>query len=390
MKKIKYLLILIVLFLLIIFIYKLTIKRFNVSYKIKKHNIEEKFYINNKKHIYNIKIDNKYTYTYTIIKNFNKRKKIINNIKEYKKNNISCIVPIYIKENSNDIYCLKNKTQVSNYYLLNENNTDYLKIISKAKIKKREKKEIETNYKNITIYNNIDNNMKFIIWNYKGIYIIGKNENKYIKILDYDIYDNIMSIVNSKYFVLFENTKVTGIENIYYYDIKKDKLKLFKLKKVLDKDSYINGINNDLIYLTDNKNKKQYTINISKEEIKEVGNEENNFIVYTNNKEKLLNISDFFSEKQIFNNKLVDNKIKEYDYTYYYTNNEFYKKLKDGNKELLFEIDNINDWKVYDRDILLIKDGIVYLYNDQTGLVKILSSNELKYNYKDIVKIWKN
>lgn len=388
MKKIKYLLILIVLFLLIIFIYKLTIKRFNVSYKIKKHNIEEKFYINNKKHIYNIKIDNKYTYT--IIKNFNKRKKIINNIKEYKKNNISCIVPIYIKENSNDIYCLKNKTQVSNYYLLNENNTDYLEIISKAKIKKREKKEIETNYKNITIYNNIDNNMKFIIWNYKGIYLIGKNENKYIKILDYDIYDNIMSIVNSKYFVLFENTKVTGIENIYYYDIKKDKLKLFKLEKVLDKDSYINGINNDLIYVTDNKNKKQYTINISKEEIKEVGNEENNFIVYTNNKEKLLNISDFFSEKQIFNNKLVDNKIKEYDYTYYYINNEFYKKIKDGNKELLFEIDNINDWKVYDRDIILIKDGIVYLYNDQTGLVKILSSNELKYNFKDIVKIWKN
>ena len=83
MKKIKKLLVLIVLFLLIIFIYKLTIKRFNVSYKIKKHNIEEYFYIKNKKHIYNIKIDNKYTYT--IIKNFNKRKKIINNIKEYKK-----------------------------------------------------------------------------------------------------------------------------------------------------------------------------------------------------------------------------------------------------------------------------------------------------------------
>ena len=58
--------------------------------------------------------------------------------------------------------------------------------------------------------------------------------------------------------------------------------------------------------------------------------------------------------------------------------------------ELLFEIDNINDWKVYDRDIILIKDGIVYLYNDKTGLVKILSSNELKYNYKDIVKIWKS
>ena len=199
-----------------------------------------------------------------------------------------------------------------------------------------------------------------------------------------------MSIVNSRYFILFENTKITGIENIYYYDLKKDKLHTFKLKKKLDKDSYINGIHNDLIYITDNKNKKEYSINISKEEIQEVGNEENMYIVYNNNNKEILNISDFFLEKQIFNNKKTDNKTKEYDYIYYIKNNEVYRKLKGGNKELLFELENINEWNIYDRDILLVSDGIVYLYNDEVGLVKIMSSNELKYNYKDIVKIWKN
>ncbi len=387
MKKIKYILIIIVLFLLIFFIYKLSIKEFSTSYKVDKYNIKESFYINNKKHIYNININNKYTYT--IIKNINKNKKIIKNIKSYKKNNISCIVPIYKKDSIKEIYCLKDKVQVSNYYLLEEKNKDYLEILDKAKINYTEKKEIESNYKKITIYNNLDNNREYIIWNYKGIYIIGKDKTKYIKILNYDIYDNIMSTVNSRYFVLFENSKVTGIENIYYYDLMKDKLKSFKLEKKLDKDSYINGIYNDLIFVTDNKNKKQYAINISKEEIKEVGNEDNNYIIYTNNKKELLNKSDFFLEKQLFNNKLIDNKIKEYDYTYQLKGNELYRNLEGYNKELLFELENISEWNIYDRDILLVSDGILYLYNDEYGLVKILSSNELKYNYKDIVRIWK-
>ncbi len=387
MKKIRYILFLIVIVLLVIFIHKLTIKKFNTLYKVDKHIIKEEFYINNKKHTYNIRIDDKYTYT--IIKDLNKNKKIIKDIKTYKKNNISCIVPIYKKGNSNEIYCLKDKVQVSNYYLLDEDNSDYLEILSKAKIKVPEKKEIESNYKKLTIYNNLDNNRKYIIWNYKGIYVIGKNKNNYIKILDYDIYDNIMSIVNSRYFVLFENTKVTGIENIHYYDLKKEKLKTFKLEKKLDKDSYINGIYNDLIYVTDKKNKKQYTINISKEEIKEVGNAENDFIVYKNKTKRLLNISDFFLKEQLFNNNLIGKEIKEYDYSYYFEKDEFYRKLDNGNKELLFELSEVNDWKVYDRDIILISNGIVYLYNDEYGLVKILSSNELKYNYKDIVRIWK-
>ena len=393
MKRIIYLLALIVLVLSIIFVYKLTIKEFKTTYKINKHKIDEEFYLNNKRNIYNIKIDNKYTYT--IIKNFKKNKRIIKDIKTYKKNNISCIIPIYKKNNNKEIYCLKDKIQVSNYYLLEENNKDYLEILSKAKIKKTEKKEIESNYKQITIYNNLDNNRKYIIWNYKGIYVIDNSSRKNIKILEYDIYDNLMTIVNSRYFVLFENTKVTGIENIYYYDLKKNKLKKIKLENKIDKDSYINGIHNDLIYVTDNKNKKQYTVNISKGEIKEIGNEENKYIVYKNNKKELLNISDFFIKKQIFTNTfsrtIKSNDIKkEYDYFYYLENNEVYRQLEDGNKELLFELENIDEWNVYDRDILLISDGVVYLYNDEVGLVKILSSNELKYNYKDIVKMWKN
>ena len=68
--------------------------------------------------------------------------------------------------------------------------------------------------------------------------ILNNKELKYQKILNYDLYDNIMAVSIDRYYVLFENTDVNGIKNIYYYDSKNKKLNTFKLKEKLSKDSY--------------------------------------------------------------------------------------------------------------------------------------------------------
>ena len=260
-------------------------------------------------------------------------------------------------------------------------------------------KDIIKKYKNLSIYkNNIKDNYKFIIWDYKGIYILSNNSQHYQKILDYDLYDNLMSVVVDNYYVLFENTSVNGIKNIYYYDLKKDKLSKYELKEKISKDSYINGIVNGLIYVTDKKEKKQYTINIKKKKIEEVGNEELKYQKYTNQKLNLLSKSDFFMKEQYFSNeqlnieKMDSKDIKqEYNYYYYLNGNKFYKALDThkNNPILLFELNNIKEWSIIDRDILLISKDTVYLYNEETGLRKILETNELNYNYKNISKLWK-
>ena len=46
-----------------------------------------------------------------------------------------------------------------------------------------------------------------------------------------------MSCIVDKYYVLFENTSVNGIKNIYYYDFKKNKLKIYKPEIILSKDT---------------------------------------------------------------------------------------------------------------------------------------------------------
>lgn len=375
-------------------------RKHSVEYKINNYSVKENFYIEKRNHNYEFKISNKKeTYSYILNEKINKRKKVIKEIKGYKKDNLKCIVPIYVKDIDYDIYCLEDNKQVSKYYLKdNEEFKDILEKTKKYSIKLPESDEKKKEYKKIEVYqNNIIYDTAFIMWNYKGIYVFKDDDIKKEDFLDYDLYDNIMATTTSKYYVLFENSKVMGIENIHYYDIEKEKYKVFKLKEKISKDSYINGVYDDLIYVTDNKKKVQYAINLKKEEIEVVGKEELGYIKYIGNNKEIMNKSDFFMERQLFDNEKIEDKditksndlVKDNQIYYYLEDNKFYKNINGYNSILLFELENIKDWKIYNGDIILIVDDTVYMYNDNSGLRKILEYNELNYNYDNIIKYWK-
>ena len=375
-------------------------KSHSVEYKVNNYTISENFYIEDYKHKYELKINYKnQVYSYILEENINKRKKVIKEVKEFSKGDLKCIVPIYKKSIDMDIYCLEKNKQVSKYSLLKNDNF-------KAIMKKAKKYNIElpTNnnkskeYKKIKVFqNNISENETYILWSYKGISVLKNNDLKYVEFLDYDLYDNIMSTTTSKYFVLFENSDVMGIENIHDYDIKNDKYKVYKLKEKISKESYINGVYDDLIYVTDKKNKLQYTINIKKEETNVVGKEELGYIKYIYNKKEVLSKSDFFMKEQYFTNERINDNsitnsndlIKDKQIYYYLEDSKFYKNINGYNSTYLFKSDNIKDWHVWYDSIIINIDNAIYQYNDKAGLRKIVEYNELKYNYKDIVKYWK-
>ena len=382
MKKLKSILLLLLIIIICHYGFKLLIVEHNFTYKIDNYKIEEHFYKKNGHHYDLIITNKKENYTYTIDKNLSKQKRIIRNIKVYKKNNLRCIIPIYKKEIDKNIYCDLDNIQVSNDYLLKTNNEDFNKIIKKIKIKIKlpSSNNKKKKYKKLFVYNKNINDNNFYVWDYKGIYVLS-DTNNYVKILDYDLYDNLMSCVVDKYYVLFENTNVNGIENIYYYDSKKDKLNVFKLKEKLDKDSYINGVVDNLIYVTDRRNKKEYTIDIRKKKIKEIDDEQSSYIIYKNNKQKKLSKSDFLIKDQYFE-KTNSN------YKYFIEDNKIYKKLKGTkNNILLLELNDIVEWKVVEDEIIILVDNTIYYYNDSTGLRKILENNELRYNYKNIYNL---
>ena len=402
MDKIKRILLVAFLLVLVYGGYKLLIVEHDFTYKINKYKIHEHFYIN-KNHFYDMTIvNNKNNYTYTLNKKLSKQKRIIKSIKTYKSNNLVCIIPIYKKDIDLDIYCNLDNEQVSKDYLVKTYNKDFDKILEKAKkykINLPSSSNTKKKYKKLTVYqNNILDNYNYYVWNYKGIIVLNNKELKYQKVLNYDLYDSVMATSIDRYYVIFENTNVNGIENIYYYDSKKNKLNTFKLKDKLDKDSYINGVVDNYIYVTDRKNKKEYKINISKQKIEQV-DDNLNYIVYENNKKKKLSKSDFFMNDQYFDNVFIKDKkitdslelIKEGNYYYYFKDNRIYRVL-DTNKKykiLLLELEDIKEWKVYDNTIIIMARDSIYTYTDQEGLRKIIKSNELKYNYKNIYKIGK-
>ena len=403
MKNIKKIILIIIIIFITFCIFKVIKKEHTVKYKIDKYSIKEHFYISND-HYYDLIIkDKKNTYIYTLNIDLNKNKKVIKSIEEFKSNELTCIVSTYKKNDEKGVYCNLNKQQVSINYLLNTNNSDFKKINKKLKkynLKFPKENNTKKYYKNLIIYQkNIPNDNLYFIWNYKGVYVIGNNKVSYKKFLDYDLYDNVMDCVVSDYYVLFDNSSVNGIENVYYYDINKDKVTSFKLKQKLTKDSYINGVVEDLIYVTDRKQKKEYTVSIKDKTIEEIDNDQTKYLVYDNYKKKELSKSDYFMNDVFFdNNLIVDKKVtnskelkKEYNYYYFIEENKLYKALDTVKSEkiLLAELDNIKDWLVKDREVILLVDDTIYSYTEQYGLRKILIANELNYNYENIYEMWK-
>ena len=403
MKNFKKIIFVIIVVFIVLSITNYLKKEHTVKYKINNYDIKEHFYLS-KGHYYDMIITNKKKkYIYTINEDLGKDKKIITDIKEYKSNDLTCIVPVYKENITNNFYCLLNKQQVSANYLYDTNNSDFKKIYKKAKklnIKLSQNNKSKKNYKNLVVYQkNITKDHFYFIWNYKGIYVVSKDEIKYKKFIDYDIYDNVMDCVVDDYYVLFDNSSVNGIEDVYYYDINKDKLDKFELKTKLTKNSYINGVVDNSIYVTDRKQKKEYAVKIKDKTITEVDNDQTKYLVYDNNTKKELTKSDYFMKDFFFdNNLIIDKKItkskelkKEYNYYYFIEDSKLYKAL-DTNKThriLLAELDNITDWLVRDREVLLLRDDTIYVYIDGKGLRKILTTNELKYNYKNIYDLWK-
>ncbi len=381
MKKKIVSVLIIILFLipLIQYIFK---ENHRVKYNVKDYSVEEHFY----QDIYNyydlIITKKEKTYIMSFRNKKGKQKKVIKDIKELKENNLQCIIPTFTKRKEYDIACVLDNNQVSIDYLIKTNNEDFKKI--KKRVKKYQlsfpsSNNKNTNYKTLTIYNNnIDSRNIYYLWNYKGLFILKNKENKYQEVLDYDLYDNIEACTVKDYFVILENNSVAGIENIYYYH--NNKINTYKLAKKISKNSYINGVARNLIYITDRENKKEYTLDIKKKKWQEIDQDETTYTIYKDNQKKIVSKSDFFMEDQRFINK----KIK--DFYYFQENNMIYKRL-DTHKILLVELDNIKEWWIKGSNIIILQDNTIYSYNDQNGLRKIVENDELKYNYNNIYQI---
>ena len=90
--------------------------------------------------------------------------------------------------------------------------------------------------------------------------------------------------------------------------------------------------------------------------------------------------------------KYGDSKIYKSNNTYYFKtkDNMFYKSnINYPDKATkLFKSGKISTWKVVDDTIIFVSGNSLFFYDENYGVKKVLSNNELKYNYNNICDLY--
>ncbi len=238
----------------------------------------------------------------------------------------------------------------------------------KYKFKKTNNKYSE--YKKVKIYNLYDKN--YLVYNYNGFLFIG-DSNKNVKLDTNNEYslDNlyktneylIVPIIDNYY--ISEFIFINGINSKTYrvkvdYDISKD-------------IRYLGEYKNNL-YFIDNKEEREYLINIKKRRVEELEKP----VIVKNNKITITTIEDIIKKNLSFINK--NNSFVVENNTLYKVNNNI--KIKVSNKEIE-KVVSVSDYEVY-----YISKGILYVYNMLDGEIKLLENFEWNFNRDNQVYIF--
>ncbi|MBR6948941.1 MAG: hypothetical protein IKH54_01985 [Bacilli bacterium] len=342
--------------------------------------------------------------------NYNKQRKVLSDIAYYSDDNISCILPIYKKNNYGNVVCNYNGKQVDYSYLVT-NKYDTKKIDEKFlsvgyKKDKRINYNITTSEYNgkksiFTIYDeNILDNYTFAIWNYDGVLLINNKKKETRDYYTNDVYNNSFSTIVGKYYLVINFRSITEkLYDINYVNLEDYGKNSFFIKAGINSDMYINGIYDNKLYLTDLKDKKQIILNPYKENF-EIIEGESLYKYYDGEKMTDLSKKDFFSDKKVFDNyqvrKITDSfgnvDIKKYGNFYYFSKDGVFYKVHESNLNYpikLFKFDNVVEWKLEKGDIGFVSDDTYYLYSESEGIKPILKNNELRFNYENICNVYK-
>ena len=404
MKKVIKLLIgifiLVLIFELIAYIFK---THHDITYTLKDDN--QTFKINevykNKK--YYFKITSKdLVYSFEIHDVFHKKKEVITKIYSYQKDDLYCIYPMVEKQENTNILCSKNNKSYA-YTNYEKELTPFIETLKKQGYNSPSWQEKSNSSKTIETLSAYQNNIKektyIYIYKYNGFFSISKDSLEQIKLFENDTYINHLGTNIDKYYLIPNYDQKYDYDELYVIDMTNNKVKKRNLKYKISKDSYINGVIDNELYIFDKDELKQYKISKKGKKIKEVGNKEDGALYY-NLKFETKSVYDFRDEElkfktikdyisQVEKNTSI-NYLQKTEDTYYYqtkNNDVYYYNLNSKTKVLLFN-QKISDFTLVKDTLYFISDDTLYSYNFQEGLKKLITYSELSFNSKNRLAIY--
>ena len=393
MKRIvKFIIVLGILFLVFQFGINMLKKEHTVDYKLKigdkKIEVHEEYYRDKSDDYYFFRVTlDKKEFVFDINNLFNKQKKVISDIKIYEDDELTCISPVYIKNNDKaDIVCNANNEQYSYTSIMNSYNleefTNTLDNFNGSLYEVNNGKE-STIRKNLVYKDNMYNKENIIIYNYDELVKINKPSFERLNFSNYDVYQNKLGILIDKYYILpkYENKPLYSAFLII--DLVKENTNTLYFDDALSTNLYINGVVDNKLYFFDKSNLVQYEIDPGKESYRIVGNKSTNGQYY-NGKWETRNIYNFAKQELEFINvyQVKDNYVEAFEtgkyYYYYDKNNDFYKVYKKDldNPIFLFNYTDAKEVQVVNDCIYFINKNTLYRY-DELGIRTILTNKEV-------------
>lgn len=353
---------------LIILLSLFNTKSYSVEYSIFDYDISENYDKDKKLYYFEVTKDD-ITYPFIYESEYQKERKIIKDIKEYKEEDYTCL---RIDGSLVKSYPLCSyKEQIIDYHLvpdtIKEKISEYIKTPS----------SIEKQEGHYEIYNTED---ELLIWSYKGFNYIKNGKSKMINIFKDDIYEIPLATKINNYLFVPDYEQKYSFDKAYIIDLETLKVEKWKLKYEISFDSYILGTNDRSIYLIDKKNKLEYELVPEKQKMRIIAKQSSQGTLYKN--------GSIYKESM---SKLVT---KEYSFTYLrpynYTliNKKIYLNYLDSTTKIKISNQDITDIVYISNDnVYYLIEDTLYRYNLKYGETKIIKYSEWNINYKNLIFI---
>lgn len=351
-----------------------------------------------------------YSFIYEVKDTFNKRKKIIEDIKIAKSDTTMCIYPIYLKNTtSSNITCSIKNDKTSYSYTYYKENPLVKQLEESLKANKitneswNQDEVVSTPDGVVTHYkDNIMDKDIIVIWLYNSIYIADNEKTYYVSLFDNDVYENKLgTLIGYNYYIpKYNDDNLQEFATYYRINIKRREKQELRLTDILSKKTYLNGVVDNKLYIFDPKNLVQYEISDDSNNPRKIGDKSIN-AQYYNGTWQDKNINDFKdSEIKFVKDYSKINDLNKYKYTeiyetdrYYYLNNmgEISRLYKNdlSKRVVLFKLDNLRSINVVKDTVYFIVGDTLYYYNENKGIKKIIQRNEFNYNYKNVYAVYK-
>ena len=402
-KIISFSLIILLLLLVYEFLFNLVKTNHYITYTISKddvlYNIDEKYIKEDGKDYYLIKVSNDdKNFVWRIDNSFNKQKNIINDLKIFEQDDYYCIGLVFSnKKNVAYPECIKDDTLMT--YSSIKDKVDFGNYIEKIEDKNKDKylsnSEKRTEANLIVNKDYLDNKEALIIYSYKQMTLHYMNYARNFAFSSIDNYKNEYGYLVGEYYVIPRLTSLPTIVTLLKYDVVDGIKKEITLPMEISRQSYINGVFDNKLYIFDKSNKRQFEFDPYTDEVNLIGTTEEDGIIVKDGKKESISVYELDKSEVLFTKDL--SLYKNIDYDSIYVDDDYAVYLKDGNfykvyneyvdiPIYLFTESNVHNIKVKKENVYYVKDDSIYKYN-KYGKFVLASRNEFIYNYDKIYDI---